>query len=118
VTFACALTRREVYEELGGLDEVMFPNAFGDVDLCAKALERGYRNYYFGTLTGIHHESTSRGHVTEEAEFSAFFGYPDYGTAYESTGALAKSGLASLAGVVLFDEWKVNYLRRDDEPRA
>ena len=35
VTFACAMVRRAVYEELGGLDEVMFPNAFGDVDLCA-----------------------------------------------------------------------------------
>ena len=33
----------------------------------------------------------------------------------ESTGALATSGLATLAGVVLFDEWKVRYLRRDDE---
>ena len=27
----------------------------------------------------------------------------------------ATSGLATLAGVVLFDEWKVRYLRRDDE---
>ncbi|CAN5852261.1 hypothetical protein BH23PLA1_BH23PLA1_02350 [soil metagenome] len=71
VTFACAMVRRALYEELGGLDEVMFPNGFGDVDLCARALEQGYRNYYLGTLTGIHHESKSRGRVTEEVEFSA-----------------------------------------------
>ncbi|HVM31409.1 MAG TPA: FAD-binding oxidoreductase [Candidatus Limnocylindrales bacterium] len=50
-----------------------------------------------------------------EVEFSAFFAYPDFQTAYESTGALTKSGLATLAGVVLFDEWKLRYLRRDDE---
>jgi glycolate oxidase len=50
-----------------------------------------------------------------EAEFAAFFSYPDYETAWRSTGALAKSGLATLAGVVLFDEWKLAYLRRDDE---
>ena len=35
--------------------------------------------------------------------------------ATETTGALTKSGLATLAGVVLFDEWKIAYLRRDDE---
>ncbi len=50
-----------------------------------------------------------------EAEFAAFFHYPDYETAWRSTGALARSGLATLAGVVLFDEWKLDYLRRDDE---
>ena len=50
-----------------------------------------------------------------EAEFAAFFSYPDYETAWRSTGALARSGLATLAGVVLFDEWKLDYLRRDDE---
>ena len=67
-----------------------------------------------GTL-GITTEATLELVPRPEAEFAAFFGYPDYETAYKSTGALAKSGLASLAGVVLFDEWKVNYLRRDDE---
>jgi glycolate oxidase len=35
--------------------------------------------------------------------------------AYRTTGALTRSGLATLAGVVLFDEWKLRYLRRDDE---
>ena len=64
---------------------------------------------------GITTEATLELVPRPEAEFAAFFGYPDYETAYKSTGALAKSGLASLAGVVLFDEWKVNYLRRDDE---
>lgn len=50
-----------------------------------------------------------------EMEFAAFFWYPDFTTAWQSTGALATSGLATLAGVVLFDEWKLRYLRRDDE---
>ena len=35
--------------------------------------------------------------------------------ACETTGILTKSGLATIAGVVLFDEWKIAYLRRDDE---
>jgi glycolate oxidase len=67
-----------------------------------------------GTL-GIATEATLELVPRPEAEFAAFFAYSDYGTAWESTGALAKSGLATLAGVVLFDEWKLAYLRRDDE---
>ena len=35
--------------------------------------------------------------------------------AWDTTGRSTKSGLATLAGVVLFDEWKIDYLRRDDE---
>jgi glycolate oxidase len=67
-----------------------------------------------GTL-GIVTEATLELVPRPEAEFAAFFGYPDYDSAWESTGALARSGLATLAGVVLFDEKKVEYLRRDDE---
>ena len=50
-----------------------------------------------------------------EVEFAAFFAFDDYMKAWETTGVLTKSGLATLAGVVLFDEWKIRYLRRDDE---
>jgi glycolate oxidase len=67
-----------------------------------------------GTL-GIVTEATLELVPRPETEFSAFFSYPDYETAWRSTGALARSGLATLAGVVLFDEWKLAYLRRDDE---
>ena len=67
-----------------------------------------------GTL-GVVTEATLELVPRPEVEFAAFFGYPDYRTAYASTGALAKSGFATLAGVVLFDEWKLAYLRRDDE---
>jgi glycolate oxidase len=67
-----------------------------------------------GTL-GIVTEATLELVPRPEAEFSAFFAYPAYETAWRSTAALARSGLATLAGVVLFDEWKLRYLRRDDE---
>jgi glycolate oxidase len=67
-----------------------------------------------GTL-GIVTEATLELVPRPEAEFAGFFWYPDYMTAWESTGALAKSGIATLAGVVLFDERKLDYLRRDDE---
>jgi hypothetical protein len=71
VTFACAMVRREVFDHLGGLDEVVLPNAYGDVDIEARALAMGYKNFYFGTLVGTHHESKSRGRTSEEYEFLA-----------------------------------------------
>ncbi|MHB1556754.1 MAG: glycosyltransferase family 2 protein [Isosphaeraceae bacterium] len=73
VTFACAMTRRSTFETLGGLDEVLMPNAYGDVDLCLRAIEAGLWNHYFGTLVGIHHESRTRGRSVEDAEFVALY---------------------------------------------
>jgi glycolate oxidase len=67
-----------------------------------------------GTL-GICTEATLELAPRAEVEFAAFFAFDDYMKAYETTGVLTKSGLATLAGVVLFDEWKIAYLRRDDE---
>jgi hypothetical protein len=71
VTFACAMTRKETFEKLGGLEEVFFPNGFGDVDICLRALDAGYRHYYLGSLEGIHHESLSRAAVGEDLELTA-----------------------------------------------
>ena len=75
VTFACAMTRRETFEKLGGLDEIHLPNGFGDVSMCLQALEAGFRNYYLGTLSAIHHESRKSwgSSITRTAEFPAFF---------------------------------------------
>src|SRR5688500_17521535 len=67
-----------------------------------------------GTL-GITTEATLELAPRPEVEFAAFFAFDDYMKAYETTGILTKSGLATIAGVVLFDEWKIAHLRRDDE---
>ena len=67
-----------------------------------------------GTL-GITTEATLELAPRPEVEFAAFFAFDDYMKAYETTGVLTKCGLATIAGVVLFDEWKIAYLRRDDE---
>ena len=73
VTFACAMTRRETFVRLGGLDELYLPNGYGDVDMCLRALEAGYHNYYLGSLSGIHHESKSRGLTNEDIETSFLY---------------------------------------------
>jgi glycolate oxidase len=67
-----------------------------------------------GTL-GITTEATLELVPRPEVEFSAFFAYPDFPTAWERGGEMARSGLATLAAVIMFDEEKVDYLRRDDE---
>jgi len=67
-----------------------------------------------GTL-GIVTEATLELVPRAEAEFAAFFLFEDFDTAYRTQAKIARSGLATLAGVMLFDPEKVAYLRRDDE---
>ena len=71
VTFAAAMMRRSTFERLGMLEETLYPNAYGDVALCARAIEEGLKNYYFGTLVGLHYELKSRGRSHEDLEYVA-----------------------------------------------
>lgn len=67
-----------------------------------------------GTL-GMTTEVTLDVVARPEAVFPAFFMYRSQEEAWLATKAFTHSGLATLAGVVLFDEEKIQYLRRDDE---
>ena len=60
-----------------------------------------------GTL-GIVTEATLELVPRPEAEFSMFLAFEDYLDAWRAIGELARSGVATLAGVVLFDEWKLD----------
>jgi GT2 family glycosyltransferase len=61
VTGACLAVRREVYEEVGGLDAQNLAVGFGDVDLCLRIRECGYRNVWTPEAELYHLESASRG---------------------------------------------------------
>ena len=61
VTAACLVVRREVYGEVGGLDEDNLTIAFNDVDFCLKVREKGYLNLFEPRAELYHHESISRG---------------------------------------------------------
>lgn len=61
VTAACMVVRRDRFLEVGGFDEVQFPVAFNDVDLCLKLGERGYRILWTPKARLMHLESASRG---------------------------------------------------------
>ena len=77
VTAACLMCRREVFEEVGGLEEDL-AIAFNDVDFCLKIISRGYRNIHLPHVVLYHYESKSRGYEdtpSKQARFSQEVNY-------------------------------------------
>lgn len=60
VTAACLVIRKSIYDEVGGLDELLAV-AFNDVDFCLRVRQAGYRNVWTPHAELYHHESASRG---------------------------------------------------------
>lgn len=65
VTAACAMVKRSVYEQVGGLEEKLSV-AFNDVDLGLKIVTAGYLIVYDPFVEVYHYESKSRGRADEE----------------------------------------------------
>ena len=61
VTAACLMLRKDDYVSVNGLDEVLFPVNFNDVDLCLKLRARGYRIVFTPHTALLHFESATRG---------------------------------------------------------
>ncbi len=74
VTAACLLMRRDCFKAIGGFDESLAVG-FGDIDLCLRAGELGWRVLQSGGSVLIHHESKTRGSDTTDPhpEDSALF---------------------------------------------
>jgi GT2 family glycosyltransferase len=64
VTAACALLRREPWQELGGLDTA-FLNGWEDVDYCLRAGEAGHEIHYCADSIVYHFESATRSIVSD-----------------------------------------------------
>jgi GT2 family glycosyltransferase len=58
---ACLVVERKKFAAVRGFDEIDFPVAFNDVDLCLKLNRRGWQSFYEPRSRLIHHESKSRG---------------------------------------------------------
>ncbi len=61
VTGAALVVRRQIWDEVGGLDEAELSVAFNDVDFCLRVMTAGYRNVWTPHAELYHHESKSRG---------------------------------------------------------
>lgn len=73
VTGACLFARREIYEEVGFMDEKLAV-AFNDVDFCLKIREKGYLIVYNPFVEFIHYESKSRGEENTPEKIKRFQG--------------------------------------------
>lgn len=60
VTGACMMVRRDVYEQVGGMDEA-FTVGLNDIDFCLRVREAGYLIVWTPFAELYHHESKSRG---------------------------------------------------------
>jgi len=86
VTAAVLAIRKDIFEEVGGLDEKNLAIAFNDVDFCLRVQEAGYRNLYTPFAELYHHESVSRGPDTA----------PDKATRFEREALYMKDRWVSL----------------------
>lgn len=71
VTAACVMIRKDVYNEVGGLDE-SFKVAFNDVDLCMKIRKAGYLICWTPYAELYHYESKSRGYEDNPKKIARF----------------------------------------------
>lgn len=73
VTAACIISRKEIYEEVGYMDE-NFEVAFNDLDFCLKIREKGYLIVIDPYVELIHYESKSRGYEDTPEKIKRFQG--------------------------------------------
>jgi N-acetylglucosaminyl-diphospho-decaprenol L-rhamnosyltransferase len=77
---AFLMFRREVWEELGGLDERFYPVWFEDVDFCKRVRDHGYYVYYEPRAVATHHGGCSiRKILLEKREFYWYGSLLKYG---------------------------------------
>ncbi len=78
VTAAVLLVRKEVYNQVDGLNEDSLSVAFNDVDFCLKVRDAGYRNLWSPYAELYHHESVSRGVDDTPEKYNRFAGEVNY----------------------------------------
>ena len=72
VTAACLLTRKRVFEKVGGFDEVNLAVSYNDVDYCLKIIESGLRVVFNPYALLYHHEGKTRGFGDNLEELNYF----------------------------------------------
>jgi glycosyltransferase involved in cell wall biosynthesis len=78
VTAACMLVKKDLYLQLGGLDEQNLAVAFNDVDFCLRLQEKGFRILWTPHAELYHHESASRGFEDTASKQKRFLAEVEY----------------------------------------
>jgi GT2 family glycosyltransferase len=78
VTAACMVLRKDLYEEVGGMNEIDLAVAYNDIDLCLKLKALGYRNVYTPYAQMYHYESASRGADSSSSDQKRFSSEVEY----------------------------------------
>ncbi|MDQ0454168.1 glycosyltransferase family 2 protein [Rhizobium paknamense] len=86
VTAACLLTRRSLWQAVGGMNEEMLPVAFNDVDYCLKLRKQGAVIRWTPHARLLHRESVSRGTDNTDAKRKRFAAEEKY--MFETWGSL------------------------------
>jgi GT2 family glycosyltransferase len=61
VTGACLAVEKSKFETIGGFDAARYPIELGDVDLCLRLSQRGWKTVFTPDAVLTHHESATRG---------------------------------------------------------
>lgn len=72
VTAACMVTRRTLFQSLGGFEAIGLPVAFNDVDYCLRLRAAGYDIVMAPAALLTHHESLTRGQDHDPAKRARF----------------------------------------------
>ena len=92
-TLALAAIRRELYLDIGGLDQVRFPIGYNDVDLMLRASRRGLTHIYLGHVAAEHRRGSSR--TGDDEDLQALLinqTYPEVARGYLSQLSRARIG--------------------------
>lgn len=121
---AVLMTRKSVFNELGGLD-VEIPYAYTDCDYCIKLTEKGYENWVSYESCAYHKGSTSK--ANSKTDFSYYhsdakgiFAMKDYSKLiydmdgwYESACAYAKQAYHNIASKYVLIDMSTLYDRKN-----
>jgi len=72
LTAACFMVKKEVFNEVEGMNADHLKIAFNDVDFCLRIRERGYLNVFTPYCEAYHHESISRGYEVTTQQQNRF----------------------------------------------
>jgi len=71
ITGACMMMKKSIFIEIDGFDPA-FQLAFGDIDLCLRIQEKGYRNVWIPYAELYHFESKTRGYENTPEKIERF----------------------------------------------